>query len=132
MGKKRLAAALLSVMLLFSCSFVPAAAAESPSCDAVIARSTGRLNHRLLSGITPITSALPFAKGDTITFDCTYSPKSASLDFGIIDSDGVFHYLECTSGSIYKSIKIDEADRYTLAIRNNASYAVTVTGTVRY
>ena len=79
MCQRRLAAALLSVILLFGCSFVPAAAAEPSNCDAVIARST-----------------------------------------------------ECTSGSIYKSIKIDEADRYTLAIRNNASYAVTVTGTVRY
>lgn len=129
---KRLAASLLACMLFLSVSLVPTAAAEVPNGDIVISRSTGRLNHSLSTGITLITQALPYVKGDTIKYDCTYTPKSSSVDFGYIDSDNVFHYLNYTSGSVNQSFEIARSGQYTLAIRNNESYAVTVTGTVKY
>ena len=129
---KRLAASLLACMLFLSVSLVPTAAAEVPNGDIVISRSTGRLNHSLSTGITLITQALPYVKGDTIKYDCTYTPKSASMDFGYIDSDNVFHYLNYTSGSVNQSFEIARSGQYTLAIRNNESYAVTVMGTVKY
>lgn len=132
MWYKRLAASLLACMLFLSVSLVPTAAAEVTNGDIVISRSTGRLNHSLPTGITLITQALPYVKGDTIKYDCTYTPKYTSLDFGYIDSDNVFHYLNYTSGSINQSFEIARTGQYTLAIRNNESYAVTVTGTVRY
>ena len=130
---KRFAAALLAVMLLLGCSLVPAAAVDTPVSNSIISRSTGQLNHRLPANIiTPITQALPFSAGDTFTFDCTYTPKSASVDFGYLDSDKVFHYVNRTSGNISESFEFSTTGRYTLAIRNNESYAVTVTGTVKY
>lgn len=133
MRQNRLFTALLACMLLFSCSFISAAAAETPGNDIVISRVSGRLNHSFPANtITPIGDSISLDKDETVTYNCTYTPKSASLDFGIIDSNNVFHYLNCTSGSINQSIKIDTAGQYTLAIRNNESYAVTVTGTVRY
>lgn len=130
---KRFTAIFLAFMLLLGCALVSAAADEVPSSDIVTPRVSGWLNHSLSANtITKITQALNYAKDDTVTFSGTYTPKSASVDFGIIDSNDVFHYLNCTNGSINKSIKIDTAGQYTLAIRNNASYAVTVTGTVKY
>ena len=64
--------------------------------------------------------------------NCTYTPKSASVDFGFIAPDGLFYSLNSTSGSIDKSIKVNQTGAYTLAIRNNENYAVTVSGTVKY
>ncbi|MEY8402188.1 hypothetical protein AALA54_02445 [Oscillospiraceae bacterium 44-34] len=132
MKHNRLAVALLTFMLLFSCPFV-SASASVPGGDIAIPLATGRLEHKLPANlITPISQPISFEKGETIAYNCTYTPKSASMDFGYIDSNNVFHYLNCTSGSIEKSFELARAGQYTLAIRNNASYAVTVTGTVRY
>lgn len=122
-------------MLLFGCSFISVEAADvdAPASNSVISRVSGRLNYSLPSdGITLITQPFSAAKGDTIKYDCTYTPKSSSVDFGYIDSNNAFHYLNCTSGSINNSIEIGQTGQFTLAIRNNESYAVTVTGTVKY
>ncbi len=132
---KQLISTLLACMLFFGCSFIPVKAADidTPASNSVISRVSGRLNYSLpADGITLITQPFSAAKGDTIKYDCTYTPKSASIDFGYIDSDSVFHYLNYTNGSINQSFEIARAGQYTLAIRNNESYAVTVTGTVRY
>lgn len=72
------------------------------------------------------------AANETVTFDCTYTPSTASVDFGLIDSSNHFHYVNVTSGSIDQSIRISQSGSYYLAIRNNSSGTVTVTGTVSY
>ncbi len=122
-------------MLLFGYSFISVEAADvdAPASNSVILRVSGRLNYSLpADGITLITQPFSAAKGDTIKYDCTYTPKSASVDFGFIAPDGLFYSLNSTSGSINKSIEVSQTGQFTLAIRNNESYAVTVTGTVRY
>ncbi|HJB79369.1 hypothetical protein [uncultured Flavonifractor sp.] len=70
--------------------------------------------------------------GETITIDATYSPSTAKLDVGLIASDGSFHYFTATGGRISKTIEMTEAGTYTLAFQNNASYKVTVSGSVNY
>lgn len=133
MGRKRFVSAFLACMLLFSCSLIPAIAVEGPSNSSVMPRVSGRLNYTFAAdATTQVGQSFSLAKGDIISYDCIYTPRSASLDFGLLDSDNVFHYLNCTSGSFSKSIKVDAPGQYTLAIRNNESYAVTVTGTVKY
>lgn len=67
---------------------------------------------------------------DTISYDCTYTPRNASVDFGYIGPDGYFHFLNVATGSISKTFKVGQKGSYTLAIRNNSSQAVT--GTVNY
>lgn len=132
---KRTIVTLLSCALLFSCSFIPASAAElkNPVNHSIVLRVSGRLDHSLAAnGITPITQPFSLDADDIIKYDCTYTPKSASLDFGYFAPDGLFYYLNSTTGSINKSIKVSRAGQYTLAIRNNENYAVTVTGTVKY
>ncbi len=130
---RRFLGVLLACVLALGCAAFPVSAAELPDDSFVIARVSGQLNHRLpANGITPITQPVSLGKNESVTYNCTYLPKSASLDFGYIDSDGVFYYLNCTSGSFNKSLSAGEDGQYTLAIRNNESYAVTVTGTVKY
>ncbi len=133
MRRKQLISALLACMLVFSCSFIPATAVEAYSTDIVMPRVVGQLNHSISAGgITPVGQSFSAAKGDTIKYDCTYTPKSASVDFGYIAPNGLFYSLNSTSGSINKSIIVGQTGQFTLAIRNNESYAVTVTGTIRY
>lgn len=130
---KRVWSILLACALAFGCVVLPVSAAEIPESSLVISRVSGRLNHNIPANtIVRLTNEVSIDKGETVSYNCTYTPKSASVDFGYIDSNGVFHYLNCTSGSIEKSFELARAGQYTLAIRNNASYAVTVTGTVRY
>ena len=51
---------------------------------------------------------------------------------GLVDSEGIFHYINVTTGSIDKTIEVPENGSYTLMIRNNSSKTVVVTGIVRY
>lgn len=135
MRYKRFISSLLACMLLFGCYLIPTEAVNADTFinSGVPLRVSGRLNHKLPANeIILITQSFSAEKGDTIKYDCTYTPKSASVDFGFIAPDDLFYSIKCTSGSINKTIELDVTGQYTLAIRNNESYAVTVTGTVKY
>ena len=82
--------------------------------------------------LSKASSSFSMSAGETITIDATYSPSTAKLDVGLIYSDGSFHYFTATGGRISKTIRMEEAGTYTLAIQNNASYKVTVSGSVNY
>lgn len=130
---RKLGATLLACIAVFNFTAIPAGAAAYPDSGTVVSRAAGRLNCTVPAQIVMLVgSAFSLESGDKISFDCTYTPKSASVDFGYIDLNNVFHYLSCTSGSIYKALEVTETGQYTLAIRNNESYAVAVTGTVKY
>lgn len=70
--------------------------------------------------------------GETVRIYATYSPDNASVDFGLIDPDGIFHYINVTNGTIDKTIVIEERGNYTLAIRNNSGETIQVSGFVKY
>lgn len=71
-------------------------------------------------------------EGETVTIDATYSPRSTSVDFGLIAPDGLFYPVRAKNGSIYKTIEVDTRGYYTFAIRNNSSVAISVSGFVNY
>jgi len=71
------------------------------------------------------------SKGEVVQITATYS-LSGSVDFGLVDSDGVFHYVNATNGRIDKSIEITESGTYIFAIRNNSSQEIKVSGYIRY
>ena len=70
--------------------------------------------------------------GETVTIKATYTPFSASVDFGLIAPDGYFYYLNSDDGSFDETIKVDERGNYTFAVQNNSSKAVSVSGYVNY
>ena len=70
--------------------------------------------------------------GETVTIKASYAPFDASVDFGLVDSDGVFHYFNITDGSIDKTIQISKSGKYTLQVRNNSKVEVKVSGFVNY
>lgn len=71
-------------------------------------------------------------EGETVTIDATYSPRSTSVDFGLIAPDGLFYPVRGQNGSINKTIEIVERGNYTFAIRNNSSVEISVSGFVNY
>lgn len=77
-------------------------------------------------------TSFPLAAWETVTIKASYSPFSASVDFGLVDSDGVFHYFNVTDGSVDKTIQVNESGDYKLQIRNNSSAEVKVSGFVNY
>lgn len=77
-------------------------------------------------------SSFPLAAGETVTIKASYSPFSASVDFGLVAPDGVFYYFNVTDGSIDETIQVDQSGNYTLQVRNNSSNEVKVSGFVNY
>lgn len=98
-----------------------------------ITRASGAFN--MTVGAYKRTAAdtdFPLAAGETVHIRANYAPEDASMDFGLIDPEGIFHYITVTTGSIDVSIEVPENGNYTLAIRNNSGTTVKVSGFVNY
>ena len=78
------------------------------------------------------SSDFPLEVGETVTINAVYSPQSASVDFGLIAPDGLFYPFRAESGRFNETIKVGQRGSYTLAIRNNSSYDISVSGFVVY
>ena len=77
-------------------------------------------------------NSFPLEVGEVVTIKATYSPFSASVDFGVIAPDGLFYGLNTTTGSFDKAIKVSQRGHYYFAIRNNSSETISVSGYVNY
>ena len=98
-----------------------------------ITRATGNLDWTIeANGTVVADTSFTMSAGETVWIRANYSPENASLDFGLVDSNEKFHYINVTTGSIDKTIEIPENGSYTLVIRNNSSKSVKVTGIVTY
>ena len=112
---------------------IPTYATSAPGNEFTMPYAFGSLNHRIYSdSILLINPKLSLNTGDKVTFDCNYVPTSASVDFGVVAPNGKFYSLNSTDGSIHRSITVNQRGQYTLLIRNNESYAITVAGEVNY
>ena len=96
-------------------------------------RATGSLNSDIPAN-TVAVSDIKFSLevGETVTINCSYSPASANMDFGVIAPDGYFYSLNVKGGSINQSIRVSQSGSYAVAVRNNSSYTVSVVGFVTY
>lgn len=117
---------------------------ESMSCELVmyiqghvesgrVTRATSKFDIQVPGDATmSASSSFPLEAGETVTINAVYSPRSASVDFGLIAPDGLFHYINTTDGNIDKTIRVDERGSYTFAVRNNSSDTISVVGFVNY
>lgn len=95
--------------------------------------ATGSFNMSVAPyGKSEANKALPLAAGETVNISAVYAPEDSSMDFGLVDPDGVFHYFTVTSGSIDKTIRVSESGNYKFAIRNNSGVTVKVSGIINY
>lgn len=70
--------------------------------------------------------------GETVTINFAYTPKSASVEFGLIAPNGRFYYVTGQNGSINQTISISERGDYRFAVCNNSSNTVSVSGFIEY
>lgn len=84
------------------------------------------------NGKSQADKTFPLEAGETVRIYATYSPDDASVDVGLIDPDGIFHYFNVTDGTIDKTIEIAESGNYRLAVKNNSSKTVKFSGFVKY
>ena len=112
---------------------VPVVSKEYETTGTAITRATGNLDWTIKANGTVVAdTSFTMSAGETVRIRANYSPENASLDFGLVDSNEKFHYINVTTGSIDKTIEIPENGSYTLVIRNNLSKSVKVTGIVTY
>ncbi len=133
MGMKRYLCLLFACIAIFGCIPAQAAAADIGEQAAEIAepRATGKFDFEIpAKTLMESSTSFPMEYGETVTITASYSPASASVDFGLIDSDGVFYPVRGSNGSINQTIRIDLRGTYTFAVRNNSSYKVSVSGFV--
>ena len=78
------------------------------------------------------STTIPLDVGDTVVIKAAYTPFSADVDVGIIDTNGTFYYVEVVGGSIDITIDITLRGNYRIAIRNNSSNLISVSGHVNY
>lgn len=77
-------------------------------------------------------TSFPMEAGETVRIWGTYAPADASVDFGLIDEDGIFHYLNTKTGVFDETFEISKRGQYRLGIRNNSGKVVKISGFVRY
>lgn len=132
-GKKVLCVA-FACMLLIS-GFAPRAEAVSAGLDAVeiVERSSGQFRMRVSANMLSLADSDFFLEAEeTVSTRASYSPKSASVDFGLIAPDGLFYSSNTENGSISMTFSIGQRGYYTLAVRNNSSNEISVSGYVSY
>lgn len=136
MTLKRMICKILTSALLIGLLGVTGSAADKENLQAAtfsVQRATNQFSFKI-SGNTWMKADKTFslAPKDSVNINASYEPGSASVDFGLIDSNGIYHYINTTNGSVNHTIQIDEWGNYTFAIRNNSSYTVNVSGFVNY
>lgn len=101
--------------------------------ESAVLLSTGALNASIPAhSLRYVSQPVSLEAGDTVTFNCSYSPSSASMDFGVIAPNGRFYSINVKEGSINQSLGISESGSYSVAVRNNSSQTVRVVGFVEY
>jgi hypothetical protein len=113
---------------------IPAGAVKNATQEtSIVMRATGKFDVEVPADtIVKASSSFPLESGETVTVNASYSPRSADVEFGLIDPDGLFHPVSAAGGSFNKTFVVGQKGRYILAIRNNSSSAVSVSGFVNY
>ncbi len=132
MNLKKSLCLFMVAVVLFCCLGIQATATDMPA-ETTSLRATGNFHVVVSPGvIEKANTKLSLEAGEQVTIKAAYSPFSASVDIGLIDSSGVFHYFTAENGIFDETIIIETRGNYTFAIRNNSTYAVEVTGYVNY
>lgn len=82
--------------------------------------------------IVKIETPLSMEAGELVAISCTYSPRMADVDFGLITPQKTFRYLPGEDGLCRQTIQISQTGNYYFAVRNNSSGPVEILGYVYY
>lgn len=135
MRLKKLFCMVLASVMMIACFSVSAAAVGSDGemVETYAVYASGRFSMDVPANTTvKANSSFPLEVGEIVTIKASYSPFSASVDFGLIAPDGLFYGLNTMNGSFNKAIEVSQRGYYTLAVRNNSSGSIHVSGYVNY
>lgn len=134
MKQKRMFCVVLAIVALVSCFGINATATGVPSYDdSISVRATGKFDMDVpANSAVKAGSSFPLEVGEVVTIKATYSPFSASVDFGLIAPDGLFYGLNAEDGSFDNAIEVTQRGHYYLAVRNKSSEVIHVSGHVNY
>ena len=121
---KRLFSLFLSICLVMSLTV---------SATALSPKATNRVDVTVRPNtITRIGTGLSLETDELVTINCTYSPRSADVDFGLLTPQKTFRYISGEDGLCRQTIQIGQTGNYYFAVRNNSSGPVEVLGYVYY
>lgn len=132
---KKLICLAMTLVVAVSCLGVSAVAAEVTLCsdDFLSVQAMGKFDMDVpANSAVKANSSFPLEVGEVVTIKASYSPFSASVDFGVIAPDGLSYGLNTTTGSFDDAIKVSQRGHYYLAVRNNSSKPVHVYEHVNY
>jgi len=75
---------------------------------------------------------MPLEVGETVVINAAYTPSSANIRIGIVDSDDQFYYVTISGGNVDVEITISERGNYRLAVYNLSSSLISMSGYVNY
>ena len=128
---------MFTVRLYFNFSCVPTQAAaadiEEQVTEITERRATGKFDFEISAkSMRKADTSFPMEYGETVTITASYSPASASVDFGLIDSDGLFYPVRGRNGSTNQTTRIERSETQIYEVRNNSNYKISVSGFVNY
>ena len=133
MKGKKVLVLVLSCMMLLGCLSVSTTAAQQEGTGDIAIMATNRFN-TIVPANTAIQTGYGFSlvAGESVTIKATYTPFSASVDFGLVAPDGLFYGINTNNGTFDETIGVDQNGVYTLVIFNRSSVAINVSGYVNY
>lgn len=135
MRLKRFVCMMLACVFMMSGFCVNAGAAENfgQESDVFSMRASGKFSMDVpANSAVKASTSFPLEAGETVTIKASYSPFSASVDFGLIAPDGLFYSVNVTGGSVDQEIEVNQRGYYTLAVQNNSDDTISVSGYVNY
>lgn len=136
MKMKRVMSYLLTLVIAGSVGFSAAAVDcgnQIQPIESIVLRATGHFDIDVpAKTLRKAGTSFSMEYGETVTIKASYTPFSANVDFGLIDSNGNFYHFTETDGSVDRTIRISSRGNYTFAVRNNSSYEISVSGYVNY
>ena len=74
--------------------------------DGISPKAFGRINHTVSPYTLAVGNSFNLEAGETVEFNCVYTPRTEEIEFGLIVPDGTFRYDAKTN----KLVKIGSSD----------------------
>ena len=129
MRLKRVFSVVMALVVMVCCFAMNAAALGESNRgeETYTVYATGRFHMEVPANTTvKAESSFPLEVGEIVTIKASYSPFSASVDFGLIAPDGYFYSLNTNDGSFDNAIEVNQRGHYYLAVRNNSAVTIDV------
>lgn len=135
---KRMICVVLAMVMLFSNAAVCHAEEHTFTVEGIsVETNAARATKYFSIGVNPqgksyLSEPLSLDAGETVRINATYSPTNSQLMIGLVDQNGKFSYTTTTNGQIDVTLKIDKRGNYRLAVVNNSTNTVSISGYVYY